>query len=545
MTFSKKNQTKNKSRKNHVTDILLSVSNKQDDLHLAGLISFKEYRPTKIECALIGQQSGHVSLHPVAFEQQQITKEGSAAERYKWTATVHPLQLTKKMLIEDRHSDHLSVHLIIHVEESDAPLVCAVSFPKQISKDFFKDASAVYGRQTALFSTAVSAEGFLEIRTVFFDKNTYKQATALKLPTFVSSKKDPTPVWIFGNEPFQLGQNSWAVFLSALTEYPDKDIYYLLDASSLSYKIAAKKIGDRLLSFGSANYFEKIQLAELIVSEGPAFHLFPSASSFWENRISAKRVVLPPYPLGMTSEPYTLNQSSVPWKLDEVIVSSKQEKRFVQDTLGFSDDHVHIADLPSLQLLSEQKGEDENLVLIVPNLRHPKWHSKQDELPPPLLELCQDPAFMLWITGNKLQLMVLLTEECPELKEQFASLNIKTTTADLFEHSFWMSKASIMITDDHPIAFPFSLLERPVFFYQPSSYKVFASTGQTASEQKYQNELPGETVEQPAQLIHLLNQLKNESFSMSRKNRKKARALIEAASDEKFSQTLNVLNSLT
>ena len=534
MTVSNKKQRLNKLAVPFFTDLLSSVQIKKQSLVINGRLEAKQTSLTRAELALIGTHSGFTALFPVVFEEKKnIEKEeqvdGSKSQqekkRYTWTAVIQAAPLIKRMMIEATGADVLSARLIVYPDQETAPSVFSISLPAP-SMDFFKELRLSYGKQTALLSTTVSEEGFLKVGASFIIKEALKNSPVFPLAALLPVRKTDTSIWIMGNDPFEIGENSWALFEQARKQ-KDKDVYYVLSSDSPGWKAAHRKAGDALLAFNSPDYVDKLQQAEKIITEKAPYHLYPSFSPVWDRRIIGEKIILPSYPLGISNEKWTINRHDVPWKIDGVVVSSKPEKRFVHETLGYLDEQIFLTGLPSQEFLATQKREPEHLLILLPSLKEKKEYDHAEERPSPLLSLAQTDAFQRWIMEQKLDVLVLLTKEDADLKKAYKEAGTKTTTLSSFEKEYWLTKAKVLITDEHPAALEFSQLGRPVLFFQPEKDKRFSSTGHAVTERRYQNELPGEIAETEEQILHLLQQLSEDQFKMSRKNQKKAKALFE------------------
>lgn len=529
------------SRTHTLSDTLVSVACKKNQLVCTGRLSLADCYPIKFELALVDSHSHHLSLHPVSFHPNEDRAKRTKEKTFLWTWSLNTVSFVKKLLVEQTPSTSLHAHLVVHVKERSAPLVFAVSFPRKGTHALLKEYPVSYGKTTALLSTSASADGFLEVTASFFPKDTYAKARQYSFPLVKKSKKGRVDTWIMGHSPNQIGKMSWSLFLAAQERYPDKALYYVLDPAAPEWATAFALLGDRLLAYGSKLYFQALFQATLIVSEQAPYHLFPSASLFWEKRIPAKRLVAPSYPLGLSNERYTLNQQTVPWRIDSLLVGSKTEARFAKDTLGLTETQICLAPLPSMHTQEDSKKTTQKMILLVPAAQHLKWHSQQEALPSPLLHLCTDPQFIKWIADNHFHLVVELPEENNEVKNVFENIGVATRVASVFHDEDWMLRATVLITDIHPSALTRACMEKPVLFYQPPAYLSFSTTEQDLAEHVYQNELPGETGETPAEIVHLLSQLKKQQYHMSRKNKKKGRMLREFPPHAPLDQTFACL----
>lgn len=525
------------------SDTLLSVQKKKNILSFTGSIFLADDEINKVELALVGQRSGHTSLYSISFD--YIDQTTQTHNEYQWHWHLNVQKLIKKILIEHRGVDVFSVRLLIHTRNRQAPLVLSVSLPGVYTMAYFKEVVAHYGKTSGLIASSVSSEGFLELTVSFIDKEVFEKNQKYSLAEIFETRKQDRPVWLIGHKADSLGENSWTFFQHVLQTLTEIDVFYILDPSAPEWHMAKKIAGSNLLAFHSKEYFNYLKVADRLICEALPYHLYPSMSPTWDAQVKAKKTILPAYPLGLDNGRWTVNKHFVPWEIDHLVVSSKPEKRYAIETLGYADDKVLLTGLASQTLLDQQDGEEENLVLLVPLLKQNKWHSQNQRRQDPLLQLVQEDPFQDWLKTNMLDLCVLLTEADEELKEAYQACGVKTKTVELFEKQMWLKKARLLITDAHPLALEFAWLERPIVFYQIDSNQTDLSISHDEKERVYQNELPGEVAESVDQVVHLLTQISNDDFEMSRRNRMKARALFEFDSGGENDRLLEYFNPET
>lgn len=519
------NQSNIKIKNALLSDSLNPIQKKKDTLFFTGQLVWDKKTIEKIEMILIGKKSEITSLSPVSF--QEVSSEEKTIIEWQWTFRAQPF--IKNLLVENTGNDTFYVRLMVHLENETSPLIFSLSFPEEYSLDYFKELPLSYGRTSALLATSVTEKGFLELTTVFLDKELWTNLSRRSLSALFpfQTKKTEKTTWLLGYKPDRIGENSWALFEHIKEHYPEIDCYYVLDPGSSAWKTAKNQAAEQLLAFNSENYFHHLMEADHIISESLPFHLYPSMSPVWDEKVKAKKTVLPAYPFGLTNGQWTVNQHFIPWKIDQVVVSSKGEARFAHETLGYKKENILLTGLPGHQLLVNQDDETENLLLLVPELSQKKWHSKKHQPEQSLQTLSQSEELKHWLSQQNMEILVLLTEEERELKEDFVTAGIKTKTLDPFEKYLWMQKAKVLLTDSHSLALEFSLLEKPVLFYQPETISHLVTEAHDVIERTYQNELPGEVAETEDQVLHVLQRLFEEEFQMTRRNLMKARALFE------------------
>lgn len=507
-----------------VADLLSSVSIKGGDLILSGRLEVKNAALLKAEVAVVAHRSDFTALVSAPFE-NRVDNQQALKHRYTWTASIHLDHFSKKLRIERLGNDLYSLRLILHTDQQSAPVVISLSLPSPATMDFFHEARFKYGKQTTLVATLPSKEGFLQLSAVHYESSS---ETKEKMRSVFPGKKDKEelPIWIIGNSCWEPGENSWA-FFETIQNDANKEVYYILSPDSPAFKSASKQAGNHLLSFLSPEYFEKMKKAEKLFCEKSPFFLFPSVSPAGIQSTRAEIILIPEDPLGLSNEEWTFNQSYVPWKVDGLCVSSKTEKRFAKETLGFNETKILLSGLPNQEQLALQSANEEKILLLLPETGSMKRFDPNATDLSPLLSLSKDEDFRREIAQAGMEPLVLLTEEDAEQKRAFQTAGIKVKTASSFEKSYWLAKAAMIITDSHPAALTFSSLERPVLFLQPEQDYRYSSAGHSLKERRYQNELPGEIAGTHEQVIHLFRQLQETAFSMSRKNRKKAKALFE------------------
>lgn len=532
---------------NHITDI----EQNEKDLVVKGTFTSRLFLVSRLEASIENQEETMYFLRDASFE---LIRRDQDTHSYTYTYHIQLrcAKLAKQLFMEKTGDVFFNQYLLIHFSEMDAPLSIASGYPEDLSNpSLFSESVHTFGRMAYVFSCRFDASGKLQLCAILYDKNTLtyarERSSTIWLTRPFHSKED---VWLISSKtPYERSFNSWDFFRYVREQEPEKDVYYILDPSSPDWEHSKEEAGDRLLAYKSEEYIWKLLIASVLVTGGSPHQLYPFGTPSWDKYIRAKKVVLPDHLLGLSDERWTFNQQTTPWNIELLLTSSKTENRFASDSLGFSDSAIALTGLPHhAKLLEKAKHRPEkNVLLVVPQHQKPKWNSRSEQPEHSFLSLARNDAFIQLLQTADLTPVIVLPSYKKEEKKLFEAENWQVVNArenDLLDHFL---ESSILVTDYHPYTLDFGVLERPVFFYRPyasDSEVIEDPETSAASIRSYHNELPGEIAERAEDLIYLLRQAESISFEMSRKNRKKADALLENRDHQANERILEAIRNI-
>lgn len=516
---------------NHVD----KVEQNGQDLTLTGSFTTRLFQVQKLEASIENQYESMHFLRTASFKLEHADK-ATHSYTYSYKVQLRCSQLAKQLFMEKNKDAFFTPYLLVHFAEMEAPLSLAAGTPADgADASLSLESVQAFGRLAYVFTHRVDASGKLQLCALLYDRDTLtyarERSSTIWLTRPFHSKEE---IWLVASgSPYERSFNSWDFFRYIREQMPEKDVYYILDPSSDEWEAAKAEAGDRLLAYKSEEYIWKLLVSSVLITGGAPHFIYPFGTPNWDRYIRAKKVILPDHLLGLSDERWTFNQQTTSPKVHFLLTSSKTEKRFASDSLGFEDSAVGLTGLPyhAKLLESAKQRPQEKVLLFLPHIQKPKWRSYPEQSDNLFLSLAQNAAFKRFLQTTPLKPTIVLPA-------------YKTEEAALFEAEQWtvirgtseeaqaaMLNSSVLVTDYHSMALDYGLLERPVFFYRPytsdAEHTEEYSDDTASSLRSYHNELPGEIAEREDELIYLLEQIQTQNFEMSRKNRKKADALFE------------------
>ena len=313
--------------------------------------------------------------------------------------------------------------------------------------------------------------------------------------------------------------------------HPEINAFYVLDESSSDYEKAVSFDSERILSFKSKKYIQFLLKAKVILTTQAPYHIYPTRNPLWFDIIGAKQVLLQTNVLGLQPLKQSYDFLTRLFKTDLFLVSSKHEKRYAIDTLGYPEQQVVLSGLARFDdlLASQLSSEASNQLLFFPADQEIGLHYQTESIDRTVkkfVSVIEHEDFKKFVETYHLTVTVALPHAMIGYFDQFIALGCTVVLQEQADLLPLLNESTVFITDYHPLAFDFSFLTKPVCFFQPDVQDLDSEATQSVND-FYSNELPGEITSNENDLIYLFNQIAQNDFKMNRKNRQKADALLE------------------
>lgn len=415
-----------------------------------------------------------------------------------------------------------TVQIRAHFVGAETPYLIAFA----VKEDFYPQLIRTlftYQRMSTkrLYSFRLNESGFMELTSQLYKKEAASKIIDRRLVAPLIKLFSPAKdiILVGGRSPRQLSKKTFQAFLSLLAE--NKDAYYILEDSHAAFPQLVARYPERIIAFASDEYVHLFYKAKYLLSAGVPDLFYPSQNRALEKVFSCQHYLLPDAMLGLSHEYYTINQAS-PYaqNIASIWVHSRTEARFADKDLHFKKETIKlITSLTETTELLESSTEikKENQLLFLPYGHMWQKESLTDNSLQPFYHLINEPRLQKFLTDYQLEATMILPARFLDSNLSLPNCNIYTDK-QLTQCS---SSAKLIITDYHPLALDFSLHNHPVIFYRPQEEKV----GQKALSHPYENDLPGELVDNLNNLFYLLDQVAANKFKNNRQQQKKVDAL--------------------
>lgn len=437
-----------------------------------------------------------------------------------------------------KHNIDISTHsFYLHITfvGSEDPLVlAAVVEPQNVENLFNTVFEKPYGLALRYLSFRCDDKGILKLVShVYSKENASYLRDRAPMYRYLGNRMSREKIILFGgHSPLEKTFNTWNFFTYLRRNHPDINAYYILDRTAPFFEDAVREEGDRILVFRSREYINKILQASLIVTDKAPENFYPTGTLAFKKYINAEHWLLPAAPFGMTNEKYTLNEKGASTYFSKIFMNSRSEIRFTRDTFDVDSDRMELTGLPASSYLIKHRDESyENQTLfILPYIDFP--HIASDETEKALsASLLRNKGFRDFLKESNLSVVIALPEEMIQEKgilEELGATVVNNTEEEIIKN---LQEARLLITDYHPHALTYSVLNRAIIFYQ-GEYRP--SIGEDFYFESYQNELPGDIATSEEDLLYLLKEYSEDNFKMKAPFVKKTNLLFEHQDDSVY-----------
>ncbi|SEK44100.1 CDP-glycerol glycerophosphotransferase, TagB/SpsB family [Carnobacterium iners] len=508
-------------------------SQRNNILVIDGKIVTKAIPINRIDAVMVGRRSNYkLVLH--SNHHLEDLEQVSHLYHYDYSISVDLNLIATELFIRGKGDEDFDFYFEVYLDGLFEPTVVRVTGSCDLkSRNMFKNRDIAYGRSVYVFSPNFTEQyNGLSLAATKYGKEIYEYYKEVRgfsrlLKPFVSEND----YWIIGEKPLEARSNGWLFFCYLRENYPEINAFYVLDKDSIDYEKAISFDSERILLFKSKKYVQFLMKAQVILTSQAPYHIYPTRNPLWLDGFGAKRVLLQNNIIGLQSLKQTYGFSTKFFRTDLFIVSSKHEKRYVIDTLGYPEEQVVLSGLPRFdKLLAPTNSDNLTKQLVFCPADQEIGLNYQTESILRTVEkfatVIDHKEFKAFLATYDLTVTVALPHAMASYFERFAALGCTVLLQEQTTMLTLLNTGTVFITDYHPLAFDFSFLTKPVCFFQPDVQGPDKDKIHSITE-LYSNELPGEVTCNEDDLIYLLNQIGQNNFKMSNQNQKKADALLE------------------
>lgn len=293
-----------------------------------------------------------------------------------------------------------------------------------------------------------------------------------------------TDVYLISERENEAEDNGYHLFKYIRLNYPDVEVYYLINKNSKNYK-KLKFLGN-VIEFDSLKHYTYYFLSKKHIS---AFQFFgvPNNPLIWlleeKSFFKKKRIFLQH---GITKE-YLSTLCHEKKGYDIFICGAKPEYEYIRNNFGYPLENVVYTGFSRYDSLHEKRILKKQIILI-PTWR--QWLGMTASVVDSKLDLeklvvsnyyktynslLNNSELIKILENNNYELLFYLHPEAQRFREYFKSKSrrIKIIAREEVELQELMKVSEILITDYSSVAFDFGYMKKPVLYYQFDSEEYY------------------------------------------------------------------------
>ena len=347
----------------------------------------------------------------------------------------------------------------------------------------------------------------LAFRTTFLDTSAFDYYQKIKNEE-ESTKKNVKKIILISEYPHKAQDNGLHLFNYLNIEHKDKfDCFYIINKDSKDIK-NLESFKKQIITFKSKEHFEIILKADMILHTHSSNYALPLITSFMENYYKdIKKIFLQHGIIGERNLAYLYGKDTNPTFTDKFIVSSIREKKIVEKELGYAPEDILLTGLARFDSLLEGNSTEKSFNLKNNILIMPSWRQGEDSLSDnefiktdfykEFSSLLNNPKFISMIEKYSLTVSFYLHTNFQKYRHLFYSDFISIIREGDDSVQNLIKNNGVLITDFSSVGLDFSLLDRPVLYYQ-------FDTSLKESRKQKKNFLPGPIIKNQNSLLRTI-----------------------------------------
>lgn len=347
----------------------------------------------------------------------------------------------------------------------------------------------------------------LAFRTTFIDEPAFKFYKNLK-SSYILPEKNEKKVILISEYPHKAQDNGLQMFNFINSNYSHLiDCFYIINKDSKDIK-NLESFKNRIITFKSKEHFEIILKADMILHTHSSNYALPLLTSFMESYYKdIKKIFLQHGIIGERNLAYLYGKDTNPTFTDKFIVSSIREKKIVEKELGYAPEDILLTGLARFDSLLEGNSTEKSFNLKNNILIMPSWRQGEDSLSDnefiktdfykEFSSLLNNPKFISMIEKYSLTVSFYLHTNFQKYRHLFYSDFISIIREGDDSVQNLLKNNGVLITDFSSVGLDFSLLDRPVLYYQ-------FDTSLKESRKQKKNFLPGPIIKNQNSLLRTI-----------------------------------------
>ncbi|MEC2158526.1 CDP-glycerol glycerophosphotransferase family protein [Virgibacillus halodenitrificans] len=471
------------------------------------------------------------------LEKEVVKKFG--LNRYKYIADIDLVRMNSGKLPEEDIYD-LFLELTLH----DNSLVkqVRVGRPTLRAKITLSDLYLHNNEESIIINPYYTFKKFnLSFETFKYPISNYKYMRRVIrwawLIRLFNRKKD---IWLIGERVYKAQDTGFAFFKFMRGNYPEKDIYYVIDKNSPEKK-NIEQLGN-VLEFKSKEHIWNTIIAKKVISSHHPDYLYPIRTQTFKNKVKADKVFLQHGVMGTKNMIANYGKQSPGFDTDLFMVSSDFEKEMIVKDFGYDDNQVFVTGLSRFDTLFKKDVKTKRQILIIPTWRD--WIVTEEaffesEYYRRYKELINNEKLYKLAEKFKFEIVFCLHPNMQKFSKYFVNHVVKIVNQGEIDVQSLIKESALMLTDYSSVGFDFSFLHKPVLYYQFDRDRFI---GKRPSHLDLDNDLPGEVCFEEGELMNLIEQYAKNNFEMKLEYEERANKFIkyrDISSSERIFRVIN------
>lgn len=502
------------------------LKSKRHEIHFGGKLYTRSFKVQEIKLLIIGRESNIETRLPLTSlsHLEKETRKKFGLNRYRYEAELNLNKLFQNKLLG---ADVYDLFFEINYEDSDELVQVRIGKPRFRARYKLKSAASSGDNKIYAASPYYTFRHFnLSLQVDDFESEVYQYLRKMMrwsvvYRLFNKSKK----VWIVGERPNKGQDTGYHFFKHVRENYPDKNIYYVIDEHSPELKNVSP-FGNVIL-FNSKEHIKHILIAERIIGSHHPDYLFPLRTKEFAKKVKAKKVFLQHGVMGTKNMVANYGKNAPGFSTDLFLVSSQFEREMIVNDFNYDPNEVVITGLSRFDSLFKNDIAIKRQLLIIPTWR--EWLVRDDVF----LESEYYQTYRSLVYNKDLHdlakkynfdIVFCLHPNMQKFSHYFKDAPVRIIYQGEIDVQFLLKQSAMMITDYSSVAFDFSFLNKPIIYFQFDRDRFIGKRG---SHLDLNNELPGDIVFDISEIIPITKQYAQSNFKMKQENKVKASKFIK------------------
>lgn len=355
-------------------------------------------------------------------------------------------------------------------------------------------------------------------------------AESARLCYFLTTPFFKKDIWIISESPYQAQENGYELFCW-IEKNTAENVFYVIDKKSPA--INKFKQRNNWLAVNSFKLSFYLYHANRIISTHGLWMIADELGilkKLTRKTLKAKRVMLN-HGIGFLKNGREYYHKST-FPLNNLIVSlSPKHKNIFTSEYGYSDKEVVITGFPRFDSLVDSSSNSKwnNMILFMPTFRDKEQKLgdgfKKTQLYKSIKTLLEDKTLIKTLKNSNSHIAIYLHQNIQPYSKYldcFSGKNIHIIRQKEFTVSELLKMSKLLITDYSSVLFDFVYMNKPFISYQ-FDYNEFIASRKDKAFIDMRTELPGYVVNNHQDLIHLIEYIIKNNFSISKEHIKCAK----------------------
>ncbi|KAA8432906.1 hypothetical protein FKV73_08270 [Weissella paramesenteroides] len=376
-----------------------------------------------------------------------------------------------------------------------------VDFNDQLDDEYWFNKTNKVKQLVMMYKTTI---GKLAARLAYLPQESFNMYKLLLANKYENQQNKNERKILLVSEYINKAQDTGLAFFKYMIDNHKNDFttYYVITEHSKDLD-NLKGYMDNVIFFRSVEHIKIIWKAEYLAHSHSSIYAFPfNSKKMNELRLSMNKLFLQHGIMGVRDLGYLYQNN--PLFTNKIVVSSNREKKIAEKNLNYNANQIAVTGLSRFDRLMKYRSLNKsklikNKILIMPSWRKGQNQLNDEEFKDTIFykewqNLIVDPSFIKLIKENNLIVDVYLHHNFQHYQSLFSSPYINFIDEGTVSVQDLLINHGLLITDFSSVGLDFSLLDRPVLYFNFDNLFDFQKLEKI-------HFLPGEVMENRNELI--------------------------------------------